>query len=126
MAKIEKKIEVNVPVRTAYNQLAKFEDHPEFMGGVRAIKQKDNVHAHWRVEKGGTEFEWDAEITEQVPDQVIAWKNTIGPKNIGQVVLQASAVDKTRVTVSMDTDESSTGEIGKAAKQRLGRDLQKN
>ena len=125
MAKIEQSIDVEVPVRTAYNQLTQFEDYPRFMDSVREIKQDDAAHLHWRAEKGGKEIEWDSEITEQVPDKVIAWRNTSGAKNIGRVVFQTTSADRTRVTISIDTDEAATGETGKASKQRLERDLQK-
>lgn len=124
MAKIEQSVEVHVPVRMAYDQLMQFAAYPRFMESVREVTRKDDAHFHWRAEKGGKEIEWDAEITEQVPDKVIAWRNVSGPKNIGRVAFQSSAADTTRVTLSLDTEEAMTGEIGKAAKQRLERDLQ--
>ena len=61
-------IEVNVPVRTAYNQWTQFEDFPQFMDSVREIRQLDDKHLHWKAKVAGEEKEWDAEITEQIPD----------------------------------------------------------
>jgi uncharacterized membrane protein len=67
MATIEKSIEVNVPVRTAYNQWTQFEEFPRFMEGVKQVNQLDNTHLHWTADIAGKEQEWDAEITEQTP-----------------------------------------------------------
>ena len=39
MSLIEKSIEINVPVRTAYNQWTQFEEFPKFMEGVKHVKQ---------------------------------------------------------------------------------------
>ena len=125
MAKIEQSIEVNVPVETAYRQLCRFEDYPQFIDNVQEITQQGANHLHWRAEKNGKEIEWDAEITDQVQDKVIAWRNLSGAKHVGRITLQSSTPDKTRITMSMDTDEAATGEAGKSAKQKLERDLQR-
>ena len=73
MSTIEKSIDVNVPVRTAYNQWTQFEEFPRFMEGVKEVQQLDNTHLHWKADMAGKEKEWNAEITEQTPDQRIAW-----------------------------------------------------
>jgi uncharacterized membrane protein len=78
MAYIEKTIEINVPVKTAYNQWTQFEEFPRFMEGVKQVKQLDDTHLHWKAEIGGKEKEWNAEITEQSPDQRIAWTSVDG------------------------------------------------
>jgi uncharacterized membrane protein len=72
MATIEKSIDVEVPVRTAYNQWTQFEEFPRFMEGVLEVRQLDDRQLHWRARVGGQEKTWDAEITEQVPDERIA------------------------------------------------------
>lgn len=68
MATVTKSIEVNVPVRAAYNQWTQFEEFPRFMEGVKEVRQIDDQHLQWRAEIGGTEHEWQARIVEQVPD----------------------------------------------------------
>ena len=67
MERIEKSVEVQVPVHTAYNQWTQFEEFPRFMPGVKEVKQLDDTHVHWHAEIWGKDKEWDAEITEQVP-----------------------------------------------------------
>ena len=81
MSVIEKSIEINVPVRAAYNQWTQFEEFPRFMEGVKQVKQIDDKHLHWKADIGGKEKEWNAEITEQVPDQRIAWTSREGALN---------------------------------------------
>jgi len=104
MVRIEKTIEVNVPVRKAYNQLTQFTDFPRFMDGVQEIKQLDDTHLHWHTQCGNEDREWNSEITEQVPDKIIAWRNISGNKNTGRVTFEAIASDKTKVTLSMECD----------------------
>src|SRR5688572_5274545 len=85
MSKIEKSIEVNVPVRTAYDQWTQFEEFPQFMEGVEHVEQIDDKRLRWKAEIGGKTLEWDAEIVEQLPDTKIAWRSTSGAKNAGAV-----------------------------------------
>ncbi len=106
MGKIEKSIEVNVPVPTVYNQLTQFTEFPRFMEGVQEVRQLDDTHLHWHTKSDGEDREWDAEITEQVPDKVIAWRNTSGPKNTGQVTVESAGENKTKVTIRIELDPS--------------------
>ncbi|MGH2354033.1 MAG: SRPBCC family protein [Chloroflexota bacterium] len=101
MATTEKSIDVNVPVRTAYNQWTQFEEFPQFMEGVREVKQLDDQRLHWRAEIGGKEEEWDALISEQTPDQRVAWRSTSGAQNAGVVTFLPLSDSQTRVTLEM-------------------------
>lgn len=102
MANIERSIDVNVPVRTAYNQWTQFEEFPKFMEGVEEVKQLDNKKLHWRANIAGKEEEWDAVITEQEPDMRVAWTNTTGAKNAGVVTFHHLDDNKTRVMLQLD------------------------
>jgi uncharacterized membrane protein len=102
MERIEKSIEVACPVRTVYNQWTQFEEFPRFMAGVKEVKQLDDTHLHWHAEVWGKDKEWDAEITEQVPDQVIAWRSTSGAPNAGTVRFEPVSHDRTRVRLIME------------------------
>jgi uncharacterized membrane protein len=101
---IEESIEVNVPVHTAYNQWTQFEEFPRFMEGVEQVRQLDNTHLHWRAKVGGKEKEWEAVITEQIPDQRIAWTNTTGARNAGVVMFHRLADNKTRLMLQLAYD----------------------
>src|SRR5262245_59498862 len=102
MSKIEKAIEVNAPVRTAYDQWTQFEEFPNFMEGVESVQQLDDRRLVWHSEVGGEKLEWNAEITEQIPDTRIAWRSTSGPRHAGVVSFYRLSDDKTRVTLQID------------------------
>ena len=104
MSSTEESVEVEVPVRTAYDQWTQFEEFPRFMDGVQEIRQLDATHTHWKTEIAGVKREFDAEITEQLPDERVAWKSTEGEKQAGVVTFHRLDDTKTRVTVQMDYD----------------------
>jgi carbon monoxide dehydrogenase subunit G len=106
MAKIEHSIDVNVPVREAYNQWTQFESFPQFMEGVEAVHQQGDTHLHWIATVAGKRQEWDAEITEQTPDQRIAWTSTTGDRNAGAVDFHRISDNQTRITLTMDVEPS--------------------
>ena len=101
MAYVEKSIQVSVPVRTAYDQWTQFEEFPTFMEGVHEVKQLDDTHLHWSAKIGPKSEEWDTVITEQVPDQVVAWQSTSGAENAGRVTFDHES-GETKVTVRID------------------------
>jgi uncharacterized membrane protein len=129
MATLEKSIEVNAPVSTAYNQWTQFEDFPKFMEGVKEVRQLDDTHVHWHAEIAGKDKEWDAEITEQIPDQRIAWRSMSGTPNSGAVTFERISDDKTRITLRMDYEpEDVVEKAGDAAgvlSRRIEGDLQR-
>jgi uncharacterized membrane protein len=101
MATVEKSIDIDVPVHTAYNQWTQFEEFPHFMEGVESIKQLDDTRLHWVANVGGERKEWEARITEQLPDQRIAWRSEGGEFTSGEVSFHAIAPNRTRVTVRL-------------------------
>jgi uncharacterized membrane protein len=111
MPKIEDSIEVQVPVREAYNQWTQFEEFPQFMEGIQSVRQLDDTHVHWVAKVRGESREWTTEITEQQPDKKVAWKTIDGEvKNDGVVTFEQVAGDQTRVNVKMEVEGESTAE----------------
>jgi uncharacterized membrane protein len=104
VASIQKSIDVNVPVRTAYNQWTQFEEFPRFMEGVEEVRQLDDRRLHWRAKIGGKTEEWDAVITEQLPDERVAWRNTTGADNAGVVTFHHLSASTTRVMLQIEYD----------------------
>ena len=102
MSPIEESIDVQRPLRTVYDQWTQFEQFPTFMEGVTEVRQLDDTHLHWVAKFGGHQHEWDAEVTEQKPDERVAWRNTDGKDNAGVVTFHRIAEDRTRVMVQMD------------------------
>jgi uncharacterized membrane protein len=104
MGNVTKAVDVNVPIRTVYDQWTQFEEFPAFMEGVTSVTQTDDTHLHWTASIGGMEKEWDAEISEQHPDERVAWHSTSGARNAGVVTFHRIDDDTTRVTLQMDVD----------------------
>jgi uncharacterized membrane protein len=96
-------VEVSVPVRTAYNQWTRFEEFPRFMEGVQEVHQVSDTLTHWKIEVAGVEREFDAEITEQRPDERIGWHSIGGAGHAGVVTFLRLDDRTTRVTLQLDT-----------------------
>lgn len=103
-------VDVETDVTTAYNQWTQFEDFPQFMEGVEEVKQLDDTHLHWKVDIAGVDREFDAEITEQKPDQRIAWRSRSGVDQGGVVTFHPLNDDQTRVTLQMDFEPEDAAE----------------
>jgi uncharacterized membrane protein len=104
MSTIEKSVEVDVPVTTAYNQWTQFESFPKFMEGVEEITQVTDTLTHWKTKVAGVEREFDAEITEQHPDERIAWQSIEGPRQAGVVTFHRLGEGRSKVMLQMDFD----------------------
>ena len=102
MGGVTKSVDVAVPVRTAYNQWTQFEEFPRFMEGVSEVRQLSDTMTHWKTEIGGVKREFDARITEQLPDERVAWTSTEGTRQSGVVTFHRLDEGHTRVTAQMD------------------------
>jgi uncharacterized membrane protein len=119
MPKIEDSIEVQVPVQQVYNQWTQFEEFPKFMEGVQSVQQLDDTHVQWVAEIRGESRRWTTEITEQQPDEKIAWKTIDGEvKNDGVVTFERVGDGQTRVNVQMEVEGESA--VENAAGDLLG------
>jgi uncharacterized membrane protein len=97
-------IDVNVPVSTAYNQWTQFESFPKFMEGVERIDQLSPTKTHWVTKIAGVTREFDAETTEQHPDERVAWTTENGTHQSGVVTFHRISDTTTRVTLQLDHD----------------------
>ncbi len=125
MSEVQESIEVAVPVRTAYNQWTQFETFPEFMGGVEKITQLSDTKTHWQISVAGVQREFDAEITEQTPDQRIAWRSVDGATHAGVVTFHRLDEGRSRVMLQLDTEpegvvESAADKLGILKRQARG------
>ncbi|MFE4544374.1 SRPBCC family protein [Arthrobacter sp. NPDC056727] len=100
--RIEKRILVNVPVSTAYNQWTQFEEFPHFMGGVRKVTQLSDDRLEWVAEIAGVKRKWEARILEQKPDQKVAWAATEGATNAGSVEFEDVGGGQTSIRLFID------------------------
>ncbi|THA49996.1 SRPBCC family protein [Streptomyces sp. A1136] len=105
MSQVEESVEVDVPVRTAYKQWTQFESFPHFMEGVERIEQRTDTMTHWVTKIGGVTKEFEAKITEQIPDERVAWTTLGGEaKHAGVVTFHRLADAKTKVMLRLDYD----------------------
>ena len=103
MSQVMETADVDVPVTTAYNQWTQFESFPHFMGGVKSVTQIGATRNHWVTSVGGVPREFDTEITEQRPNERIAWRSVGGDvEQAGVVTFHRLAEGKTRVTIQID------------------------
>jgi hypothetical protein len=107
---VDKSVEVDVPVSTAYNQWTQFEEFPRFMGGVHEVRQLDDRRLHWVAEIAGVKREWDAAILEQVPDQKVAWAATEGATNAGAVFFEPAGPERTVVRLHLEYEPEGLAE----------------
>jgi uncharacterized membrane protein len=129
MPKVDESIDVQVPVEQAYNQWTQFEEFPKFMEGIQSVQQLGDGHVKWVAEVRGETREWTTEITEQRPDEKIAWKTIGGEvKNDGIVTFEQLGNDQTRINVEMDVEgesgtESVAGDLLGVVKAQVRGDL---
>lgn len=126
MTSAMKTVDVNVPVRVAYDQWTQFEDFPLFMENVTEINQLDDTKLQWTAEIDGTKEEWTAEITEQTPDQRIAWRSTSGAQNAGVVTFHKLDDNTSRVSLQMEYEPESAIEKAGAKTGVVDRTVEEN
>lgn len=128
MERIKKSIEIDCPLSRVYNQWTQFEEFPQFMEGVKEVRQLDDKHLHWRASIGGKEKEWTAEIIEQIPDDRIAWKSESGEYTSGQVEFARLGDDRTQVSLELSYDPKgfieNTGDALGLVARRVENDLE--
>ena len=107
---IEEHIDIDAPVSSVYNQWTQFESFPHFMEGVEKVQQLDDKRLHWVAKVAGKTTEWDAEITEQVPDMRIAWTSTTGQRNAGVVTFHRLTDTTCKVMLQLDTEPEGLAE----------------
>jgi uncharacterized membrane protein len=102
MARVFESIDVNVPVREAYDRWTHFESFPQFFEFVESVTRVDDTHSHWKVKIAGAEREFDAE-SEMSPNAHVAWTSVGGDeKHAGLVTFDELSETTTRITVQLD------------------------
>jgi uncharacterized membrane protein len=127
--KVDETIEVAVPVQRAYNQWTQFETYPEFMEGIVQVEQLDDTRLHWVAEVAGKTKEWYANITRQVPDEVISWESEGGTETRGTVTFRPINNGITEIELHMEAkDDGFIEKLGSAVgvpDRQVGSDLKR-
>jgi uncharacterized membrane protein len=74
------------------------------MEAVKEVRQLDDTTLEWVADVAGKEKRWKAKITEQKPDERVAWTSTEGARNAGVVTFHRLGEGRTRVTLQLDVD----------------------
>jgi uncharacterized membrane protein len=82
--RLEKSVNIGRPVQTVFAAWSNFERLPQWINFVRRV-ERYGTHTRWLVNMDGREFEWDAQITQVVPNESIGWKSLSGPKHTGRI-----------------------------------------
>jgi uncharacterized membrane protein len=104
MARVEKSVEIDRPLRMVYDQWTQFEEFPRFMEGVEEVHQLDDRTLHWKARIAGRTEEWTAEIVQQIPDQAIAWRHARGAVNRGVVTFRPLDAERTQISLAIEYD----------------------
>jgi uncharacterized membrane protein len=129
VSRITEEIEVGVPVRVAYDQWTQFESFPHFMSGVDRVVRLDDKTLEWTATIAGVTKHWRAEILEQRPDEVVAWRSTEGARTDGQIRFRSLGADRTMVELQLDVEPDNVAEKAADAlgvvERRVRGDLEK-
>lgn len=102
--RVRKSIQIEAPVDQVYELWSNFENFPKFMNNVESIHNIGNNKSHWVVKgPAGSKVEFDAIVTQEQPDKVIAWETTPDStvRHSGQVRFVESGSRGTQVHVNM-------------------------
>jgi uncharacterized membrane protein len=102
MSTTEESVEVEAPLDAVYAQWTRFTEFPRFMSGVQRIDRLSDTLTHWVTSVDGVHREFDAEITEQVPGDRIAWRSVSGAEQRGVVTFHRVGSTRTKVMLQLD------------------------
>jgi uncharacterized membrane protein len=121
--RIDRSITINAGREQVYAFWRNLENLPRFMKHVRSVKTLDDRHSHWVIEgPAGQKIEWDAEIINEMPNELLAWRSLSGASfnNAGAVRFDhATAGRGTRVSVSLQY-QPPAGQVGAMVAKLFG------
>ena len=125
---IEESIDVGVPIRQAYNRWTQYTEFPKWSKGVQSVSQDDPTKTAWNAKIFLSKRNWNAKITEQIPEERITWTSD-GPKGTvdGAVTFHQLAPNLTRVMLALEYHPAGlfekTGNLWRAQGRRVRLDL---
>ena len=125
--KVERTVTIDHPAADLYRFWRNLENLPRFMRHLESVERVTDTISHWRAQgPAGTVVEWDAEIHNEVPNQVIGWRSLEGADVVsaGSVNFDSAAAGRgTRVTVHLQYSPPG-GKVGAAFAKLFGRDAE--
>ncbi len=102
MATAAASVEVDVPVEVAYEAWTHFEHFPHYLAGVKEVTRNMDGTLHWVVSPAGVEREFEAAVTEDVPNSHISWASVGELHHAGSVRFTPLNAQQTKVDVEFD------------------------
>jgi hypothetical protein len=120
MARIQHSIEINVPVRTLYDQLTQFKEYPAFWENIVEVEQVDDTHLHWTAKSVHGLMQYDTEIVGQKPDCFIEWHDSNGSSVTGRVQVHKLTPHSSKADVTLDVEpEKFSGLAGGGGQEKM-------
>lgn len=121
--RVEKSVTIAAAPEHLYAFWRNFENLPRFMRNLESVEVHDAKRSHW-VAKGpaGTSVEWEAEIINEVPNELIGWRSIEGSDvdNAGSVHFAPATGNRgTEVKVVLRYDPPA-GVVGATLSKLLG------
>jgi uncharacterized membrane protein len=101
---VEKTIHIDAPLEDVYAYWSNFENFPKFMTHLKEVRHVKNGTSHWvAAGPGGVSIPWDAEITEQRTNELLAWKSVPGSmvRTVGVLRFDKETDGRTRIQIRM-------------------------
>lgn len=104
MSMVQQAVEISAPLHAVYEQLAKFENYPQFMTGVQRVIPIGGDQTHWIMDVEGRRTEFDAQITERSLDERVSWATTEGPRLAETITLRPMGEARTQIVAQLEAD----------------------
>ena len=107
MLHVAKSVTINRPRREVYDFWRAFDRFPEFMIHLESVTTRADGRSHWVAKAPGGSVEWDAEITDDRPGEILSWESVAGSEipNGGTVRFVDAPADRgTEIHVALHYD----------------------
>lgn len=123
--RVEESVTINAAPEAVYAFWRKFDNLPRFMNNLESVEVRSDTRSHWTTKgPAGTNVDWEAEIINEVPNELIGWRSIEGSQvdNAGSVHFTPSANGRgTEVKVVLRYDPPA-GVVGAKVSKILGED----
>lgn len=82
--RFEKSLQIGRPIEQVFRAWSDLERLPSWLRMIEDVQVRGE-NSHWRIRVGGRSLEWDAKITQRIPNQALGWKSLSGPKHSGRI-----------------------------------------
>ena len=120
MTLISATLDVDVPVRQAYEHWTRFEEYPRILHDIIEVERINDDLLRWRGRVAGMLRDWSARVTERHVDRMVAWTSDGAVRCDGLVTLEPLSARSTRVTLWLDFGRGTGGATARDDGEGLG------